>query len=72
MIRRTSDYSTRMTEDRGKLMEEMRKTLLDTENGLTYEEQTVLYSVTSRFERIVWLIRRITHQKSNAVCELGV
>ena len=49
----------RVTEDRGQLMEEMRKKLFAEEESFSYENQRAIYSMTGLFERAVWLIRRV-------------
>ena len=49
----------RLTEDRGQMMEEMRKKRFSEEEAFSYENQQAIYSMTSLFERSVWLVRRI-------------
>jgi phosphate:Na+ symporter len=47
-----------LTGDKTDLMENIRRTLSQSEGGLSAEAQDILFNSTTLFERIIWLIRR--------------
>lgn len=47
----------KMTEDRGELMQVIHREMRQYSPRLSFEEQQVLEFVTTRFERIIWMIR---------------
>jgi phosphate:Na+ symporter len=48
-----------LTADRGELMERIRKAMLSGDRGLGAEDQQTLFALTSLFERVIWLLRRL-------------
>ena len=52
------DLLISITEDRGDLMERIRKMYLTSERGLEIADKSTLLYLTNLYERIVWLIRR--------------
>jgi phosphate:Na+ symporter len=52
------DLLISITEDRGSLIERIRKSYLNSEETLESQDKSMLFHVTSLYERIVWLIRR--------------
>ncbi|MBN2187696.1 MAG: Na/Pi cotransporter family protein [Dehalococcoidia bacterium] len=52
------DLLISITEDRGSLIERIRKTYLKSEKALESQDKSILFYLTSLYERVVWLIRR--------------
>jgi len=50
---------TAMTEDRGTLMERIRRRASGEHDGVAPEDEAALFHLTSLFERIIWLLRQI-------------
>lgn len=48
-----------LTADRGELMERIRKAMLGGDHGLGADDQQTLFALTSLFERVIWLLRRL-------------
>ena len=48
-----------MTEDRGPMMERIRRTYADQDAGVEHKDQAGLFHLTSLFERIIWLLRQV-------------
>ena len=48
-----------MTEDRGTMMEGIRRTYAEGDAALDHKDKAGLFHLTSLFERIVWLLRQI-------------
>jgi hypothetical protein len=48
-----------MTEDRGTMMEGIRRAYAEGNADLDHKDKTGLFHLTSLFERIVWLLRQI-------------
>ncbi len=55
-----------ITADRGDLMERIRQTYLASEEGLSYQDKSLLLHTTSVFERIVWMVQRMGQLLQNA------
>lgn len=53
------DLLTRITEDRGDLVERIRQEYLAGEAGVAVAERAVLLQVTSVFERVIWMTQRL-------------
>jgi phosphate:Na+ symporter len=53
------DVIVGLTSDRSEIMEEQRKSFLKHEPSLSHAEQQDLYTITTIFERIFWVMRRI-------------
>lgn len=53
------DFLRLMTGDRGELMERIRRNFLRREGEFGYAEQQAFFTITSLFEQIVWLARRV-------------
>lgn len=53
---------TRITEDRGDLMERVRQKYLANEDGVGKQDRAILLQVTSVFERVVWMAQRLARQ----------
>ncbi|MFO7445909.1 MAG: Na/Pi symporter [Ignavibacteriaceae bacterium] len=49
-----------VTADKGDLMERIRKTYLDRELSLEYEDKAILLFLTNIFERIVWMLNQVS------------
>ncbi|OFX66882.1 MAG: hypothetical protein A2X12_04835 [Bacteroidetes bacterium GWE2_29_8] len=47
-----------LSEDRGEVLEKIRKSYLSTEIGLSLDEKSTLLYLTSLFERMVWMVNR--------------
>lgn len=60
------DLLITITADRGDLMEKIRKAYLASEEGLSYEDKSMLLHMTSLFERTVWMVARIGQLLHNA------
>jgi hypothetical protein len=52
---------TTITADRGQMMEEIRKSIFREESGGTQQNQQTLYSITTIFERLISLMRRMSN-----------
>jgi phosphate:Na+ symporter len=52
------EFLMTLTGDKTDLMENIRRTLSQSEGGLSAEAQDILFNSTTLFERIIWLIRR--------------
>ena len=50
-----------LTSDRSDIMEQARRTVLDSGEALTKIEQTALYNATSLFEHSIWLVHRLAN-----------
>jgi phosphate:Na+ symporter len=48
-----------MTEDRGTMMERIRRTYAEGDAGVEHKDKAGLFHLTSLFERIIWLLRQI-------------
>jgi phosphate:Na+ symporter len=48
-----------MTEDRGTMMERIRRTYAEGDAGLEHKDKAGLFHLTSLFERIIWLLRQV-------------
>ena len=48
-----------MTEDRGTMMERIRRTYADGDAGVEHKDRAGLFHLTSLFERIIWLLRQV-------------
>ena len=49
-----------ITRDRDSLVDHLRRRVIEAERGLTATDQRHLYTITSSFELIVWMLRRLT------------
>jgi phosphate:Na+ symporter len=48
-----------MTEDRGTMMERIRRTYAEGDAGVEHKDKAGLFHLTSLFERIIWLLRQV-------------
>jgi phosphate:Na+ symporter len=48
----------KMAGDRDSLVDQMRRRVVSTDKSLSAQDQQALYTITSLFERIVWMLRR--------------
>jgi phosphate:Na+ symporter len=46
------------TSDRGSLVDALRRRVMSAEQGLSADDRTSLYAVTSLLERVVWMLGR--------------
>src|SRR5262249_19455143 len=52
---------TSITSDRGEMMEEIRKSIFHEESVGAHHDQQTLYSITTIYERLIWLMRRMSN-----------
>ncbi len=66
----------KMAADRDSLVDQMRRRVVSADKSLSVQDQQALYTITSLFERIVWMLRRfaallVDVREGEAVAALG-